>query len=83
MSHLNAEEIRKLDSLISAAVSMKERHKVESDGVKDAVKALSEETGLKAKSINRAIARAYKADQTEEEEFLEEVTTILEATGRL
>lgn len=83
MAQINAEELRKLDTLIRDAVAMKERHKVEQEGLREAITAIAESTGLKKKAINAAIRVAYKANYQEENEFYEEVNTILEGTGRV
>jgi hypothetical protein len=83
MSHLNAEEVRKLDAVIKAGVDMKERHKVERESLNDSIKALAESTGMKPKSIRTAIGVAFKANFQEESEFHDEVSTILESTGRV
>lgn len=83
MSHLNAEEVRKLDSVIKAGVEMKERHKIEREGLNEAIKAVAESTGLKPKSIRTSITVAFKANYTEESEFHDEVESILESTGRV
>lgn len=82
MTTLSKEAIRKLDSLIQEGVSIKEKHKVERDGLNEAIKAISEEFDLKPKSIRTAINVAFKANFNEETEFHDEVTSILETTGR-
>ena len=84
MSHLNAEEVRKLDSVIKAGVEMKERHKIEREGLNEAIKAVAESTGLKPKIKFTSITVAFfKANYTEESEFHDEVESILESTGRV
>lgn len=82
-TRLNPEEIRKLDYVITSGVEMKERHKIEADSLREAVKAIAESAGLKPKSINKAIALAFKADYQDEVEHQDELTIILESTGRM
>ena len=65
MSHLNAEEVRKLDSVIKAGVEMKAKI---SEGLNKQLN-IAESTGLKPKSIRTSITVAFKANYTEESEF--------------
>lgn len=83
MTTLSQEEVRKLDSVIKAGVEMKERHKLERESLKESVDAVAADLGVKPKSINSAIRIAFKADYQSEVEAQEEVTTILESTGRI
>lgn len=83
MTTLNPEEVRKIDSVIKSGVEMKERQKLERESLKEAVDAVAADVGIKPKSINAAIRIAFKADYQSEVEAQEEVTSILESTGRI
>ena len=82
LDNITADEKRKLDSLISYGVQVKEEVKLKNDSLNDSIKAVAEELGVKPKVIRKAITVAHKMNFQDEHDEFEAVETILEETGR-
>ena len=76
------EQTAKLTTVITEGVEVKAAITDMQEGLKDAVKAIAEEIGIKPAVLNKAIASAYKADFSEKSEDHDAVGEILDATGR-
>jgi len=66
---LSSDDLRKLKEVIDEGVKVKTEIKDLNDGLKDTVKHIGDELGIKAADINKAIRIAHK--KTEEPDALE------------
>lgn len=78
---LSAAEQQKLRDIVKRGVELKEKHKLENDSLKETIKVVSEELGMSSKSIRKAIGVAQKGNFQDEEQVLDEVESILHASG--
>jgi|TARA_B100000085_G_C18394711_1_gene451921 transposase-like protein len=78
----NPEEKAKLTKLIDEGIQVKQEITDLNAGLKDTVKALSEELEIKPAMLNKAISVAFKAGLHEEQAKLEELETILATVGK-
>lgn len=75
-------DVNKLKRLISEGIQVKEEVKTLNDGLKDTVKAIAEELGIKPAVLNKAIAIAHKAEFGKQRDDFEELESILQSVGR-
>ena len=78
----NPDEKAKLTKLIDEGIQVKQEITDLNAGLKDTVKALSEELEIKPAMLNKAISVAFKAGLHEEQAKLEELETILATVGK-
>ena len=78
----NAEETAKLKKLIDEGMQVKQEVSDLNAGLKDTVKAISEELEIKPSMLSKAITVAFKAGLHDEQSKLEELETILATVGK-
>ena len=72
----------KLKRIISEGITVNQEVDTLKEGLRDTIKAVAEEMGIKPAVVNKAIRIAYKAEQGKTREEFEELEAILEAVGR-
>jgi hypothetical protein len=78
---LTSDDKQKLKQVISEGVKILQEIDDLRGGLKDTVKGLAEQLGVKPKAINRAMRAAYKADIDVTKDELDTVEEILHVTG--
>lgn len=76
------DEKAKLERLVQEGVGVLQEVDTLQEGLKDTVKAIAEELGIKPSVLNKAIRIAYKAEAGKNREEFDELESILEAVGR-
>jgi tRNA U34 2-thiouridine synthase MnmA/TrmU len=76
------ESIQKLKEIIDEGVQLNHEIDTLNAGLKDTVKNVAEELGLKPAQLNKAIKICYKNSLNEERSKLDEVIDIIQAAGR-
>lgn len=79
--HFTQENIDRLVEVIAEGVQLKEEIDALSGGLKDTVKAIADEVGVKPAQLNKAINIVYKRSLSEEQHKFDEVLEIIQATG--
>jgi len=82
MATFSDSDINKLKRLISEGIVVKEEVQTLNEGLKDTVKAIAEELGIKPAVLNKAISIAHKAELGKQREDFEELESILQSVGR-
>lgn len=82
MTSFSESDISKLKRLIQEGIQVKEEVKTLNEGLRDTVKAVAEEIGIKPTVLNKAISIAHKAEFGKQREDFEELESILESVGR-
>lgn len=77
-----AEEKAKLIQVVNEGVNVLQEVSDLQEGLRDTVKAVAEEMGIKPAVLNKAIRIAYKAELGKAREEFEELESILETVGR-
>jgi len=75
-------EITKLKTLMSEGIQVTGELEALREGLKDTVKAISEEMDMKPSVLNKAIRIAYKNEFANVQDSFNAVEEILQATGR-
>jgi len=75
-------EITKLKTLMSEGIQVTGELEALREGLKDTVKAISEEMDMKPATLNKAIRIAYKNEFANVQDSFNAVEEILQATGR-
>ena len=75
-------EITKLKTLMSEGIQVTGEIEALREGLKDTVKAISEEMDMKPAVLNKAIRIAYKNEFANVQDSFNAVEEILQATGR-
>lgn len=78
----NQEEQARLKRLIEEGMQVTFEIETLKEGLRDTVKAISEEMELKPAVVNKAIRIAHKANFQEEFDKFDELETILETVGK-
>ena len=78
----DADSTAKLKRLIEEGMQVKQEVSDLSAGLRETVKALSEELEIKPAMLNKAISVAFKAGLHDEQAKLEELETILATVGK-
>ena len=78
----NQEEQARLKRLIEEGMQVTFEIETLKEGLRDTVKAISEEMDLKPAVVNKAIRIAHKANFQEEFDKFDELETILETVGK-
>ena len=79
--HISEADKTRLKHLVSEGVRVKEEVDSLNEGLKETVKAISEELDLKPSLLNKAIRIAYKGDLRVNTDELEDIEMILGAIG--
>ena len=79
--HISEADKTRLKHLVSEGVRVKEEVDSLNEGLKETVKAISEELDLKPSLLNKAIRIAYKGDMRVYTDELEDIEMILSAIG--
>ena len=79
--HISEADKTRLKHLVSEGVRVKEDVDSLNEGLKETVKAISEELDLKPSLLNKAIRIAYKGDLQVHTDELEDIEMILGAIG--
>ena len=79
--HISEADKTRLKHLVSEGVRVKEEVDSLNEGLKETVKAISEELDLKPSLLNKAIRIAYKGDLQVHTDELEDIEMILSAIG--
>jgi len=76
------EDVAKLKNLMQEGVQVMTEVETLNEGLKDTVKHIAEEMGIKPAIINKAIKVAYKGRLHEVRDDFDQLETILESIGR-
>ncbi len=76
------EDINKLKTLITEGAQVHTEIETLNEGLKDTVKHIAEEMGIKPSVLNKAIKVAYKAEFHKHREDFDTLESILESVGR-
>ena len=79
---INSEEKAKLIQLVDEGCSVLQEVDDLKGGLRDTVKAITEEIDVKPSVLNKAISIAHKAKLAESRQDFEDIETILETVGR-
>jgi hypothetical protein len=79
--HISEADKTRLKHLVSEGVRVKQEVDSLNEGLKETVKAISEELDLKPSLLNKAIRIAYKGDLQVHTDELEDIEMILSAIG--
>lgn len=72
----------KLKRIVTEGMQVNQEIDTLREGLRDTVKAVAEEMGIKPAVLNKAIRIAYKAELGKAREEFEELESILETVGR-
>jgi len=75
-------EIAKLKQLMNEGIQVTGEVEALREGLKDTVKAISEEMDMKPATLNKAIRIAYKNEFAQVQDSFSAVEEVLQATGR-
>tara|TARA_B100000965_G_scaffold99713_1_gene81716 strand:- start:2788 stop:3048 length:261 start_codon:yes stop_codon:yes gene_type:complete len=78
----NPTEIAKLKQLMNEGIQVTGEVEALREGLKDTVKAISEEMDMKPATLNKAIRIAYKNEFAQVQDSFSAVEEVLQATGR-
>tara|TARA_B100001778_G_scaffold327484_1_gene325557 strand:+ start:1002 stop:1262 length:261 start_codon:yes stop_codon:yes gene_type:complete len=78
----NPNEIAKLKQLMNEGIQVTGEVEALREGLKDTVKAISEEMDMKPATLNKAIRIAYKNEFAQVQDSFSAVEEVLQATGR-
>ena len=79
---LNDSEIKKLKQLMNEGIQVTGEVEALREGLKDTVKAISEEMDMKPATLNKAIRIAYKNEFAQVQDSFSAVEEVLQAVGR-
>jgi transposase-like protein len=82
MTAYSSEDVDKLKRIIQEGIHVTQETDTLKEGLRDTVKAVAEELGIKPSVLNKAIRIAYKAEAGKNREEYEELEAILESVGR-
>ena len=77
MKTLNTEEQAKVKHVIESGIKVKQEVKDLSEGLRDTVKAVAEELGIKPALLTKAISVAFKESLDAEKQDIEELEELL------
>ena len=78
----NSNEIAKLKQLMNEGIQVTGEVEALREGLKDTVKAISEEMDMKPATLNKAIRIAYKNEFAQVQDSFSAVEEVLQAVGR-
>jgi len=82
MTTFSPEDVNKLKTLVTEGIHVTQEVETLREGLRDTVKAIAEEMGIKPAVLNKAIRIAYKQEMGKAREEFDELETILESVGR-
>lgn len=82
MTTFSSEDVNKLKTLVTEGIHVTQEVDTLKEGLRDTVKAVAEELGIKPSVLNKAIRIAYKQEMGKAREEFDELETILESVGR-
>jgi len=82
MAQFSESDVNKLKNLVREGIQVTEEVSTLKEGLRDTVKAVAEEIGVKPAVLNKAIRIAHKAELEKEREDFDELESILQVTGR-
>lgn len=82
MAQFSESDVNKLKNLVREGIQVTEEVSTLKEGLRDTVKAVAEEIGVKPAVLNKAIRIAHKAELDKEREDFDELESILQVTGR-
>lgn len=81
MATYSTKDTEKLKEIIAEGSHVLEEVETLKEGLRDTVKSIGEELGIKPSVLNKAITIAHKRNFNEHRDAFDEVESILEATG--
>lgn len=78
----NQDDIAKLKTLIQEGVHVMTEVETLNEGLRDTVKHIAEEMGIKPSILNKAIKVAHKGELHKHRDDFDQLETILESVGR-
>jgi hypothetical protein len=82
LENISEEEKAKLKQLIDEGVSVLQECEDLKGGLRDTVKSIAEEIGIKPSVLSKAISIAHKSRLAEVRQDFEDMETVLETVGR-
>jgi len=82
MSTYSSTDVNKLKQIVQEGTHVMEEVETLKEGLRDTVKAISEELGIKPSVLNKAISIAHKANFGEHKDAFDELENILAVIGR-
>ena len=83
MTTFSSTDVDKLKRIVTEGIQVNQEIDTLRDGLRDTVKAIAEEIGVKPAVLNKAIRVAYKAELGKQRDEFDELESILSATGRM
>jgi len=83
MTTFSSTDVDKLKRIVTEGIQVNQEIDTLRDGLRDTVKAIAEEIGVKPAVLNKAIRVAYKAELGKQRDEFDELESILNATGRM
>ena len=82
MTTFSSTDIDKLKRIVTEGIQVNQEIDTLKEGLRDTVKSIAEEIGVKPSALNKAIRVAYKAELGKTRDEFDELESILQATGR-
>ena len=82
MTTFSSTDVDKLKRIVTEGIQVNQEIDTLREGLRDTVKAIAEEIGVKPAVLNKAIRVAYKAELGKQRDEFDELESILTATGR-
>ena len=82
MTTFSSNDVEKLKRLVQEGIHVTQEVDTLKEGLRDTVKAIAEEMGIKPSVLNKAIRIAYKAEMGKAREEFDELENILSRIGR-
>ena len=82
MTTFSSNDVDKLKRLVQEGIHVTQEVDTLKEGLRDTVKAIAEEMGIKPSVLNKAIRIAYKAEMGKAREEFDELESILSSIGR-
>lgn len=82
MTTYSSKDIEKLKQIVQEGTHVLDEVETLKEGLRDTVKSIAEELGIKPSVLNKAINIAHKRNFHEHRDAFDEVESILQATGR-
>jgi len=83
MTTFSSTDVDKLKRIVTEGIQVNQEIDTLREGLRDTVKAIAEEIGVKPSVLNKAIRVAYKAELGKQRDEFDELESILNATGRM
>lgn len=82
MTTFSSTDVDKLKRIVTEGIQVNQEIDTLREGLRDTVKAIAEEIGVKPSVLNKAIRVAYKAEMGKQRDEFDELESILTAAGR-